>query len=138
MLRVAFASADRVTVDPHFGAAVGFAIYALDGERAQLVELAGFPPESMDGNESKLPAKIAALSGCAAVYCLAAGGSAVKQLLAGGIQPMRLDDDTRIDSLLKQISAAVKDGGIPWVDKALRKQADAGRFERMVADGWDE
>ena len=67
MLRVAFASADRVTVDQHFGAAVGFVIYALDDERAQLVELAEFPPESMDGNESKLPAKIAALSGCAAV-----------------------------------------------------------------------
>lgn len=138
MLRVAFASDDRTTVNQHFGAAVGFAIYALDGERWQLVELAEFPPASMDGNETKLPAKIAALAGCAAVYCLAAGGSAVKQLLAGGIQPMRLDDDTRIDSLLKQISAAVKDGGIPWVDKALRKQADAERFERMVADGWDE
>lgn len=138
MLRVAFASDDRITVNQHFGAAVGFAIYALDGERWQLVELAEFPPASMDGNETKLPAKIAALAGCAAVYCLAAGGSAVKQLLAGGIQPMRLDDDTRIDSLLKQISAAVKDGGIPWVDKALRKQADAERFERMVADGWDE
>ena len=136
MLRVAFASADRVTVDQHFGAAVGFVIYALDEERAQLVELAEFPPESMDGNESKLPAKIAALSGCAAVYCLAAGGSAVKQLLAAGIQPMRLDDGIRIDTLLKQISCAIKDGGIPWVDKARRK--DAGRFERMAADGWEE
>lgn len=136
MLRIAFASADRVTVDQHFGAAVGFVIYALDGERAQLVELAEFPPESMDGNESKLPAKIAALNGCAAVYCLAAGGSAVKQLLAAGIQPMRLDDGIRIDTLLKQISGAIKNGGIPWVDKARRK--DAARFERMAEEGWDE
>jgi nitrogen fixation protein NifX len=136
MLRVAFATDDRITVNQHFGAAVGFAIYALDGERWQLVELAEFPPQSMDGNETKLPAKIATLAGCAAVYCLAAGGSAVKQLLAAGVQPMRLDDGASIESLLKQISAAVKDGGIPWVDKALRK--DAGRFERMVADGWEE
>ena len=51
MLKLAFASDDRVTVNQHFGAAVGFAIYALDGERWQLVELAEFPPESMDGNE---------------------------------------------------------------------------------------
>jgi nitrogen fixation protein NifX len=138
MLRVAFATDDRITVNQHFGAAVGFAIYALDGERWQLVELAEFPPQSMDGNETKLPAKIAALAGCAAVYCLAAGGSAVKQLLASGIQPMRLDDGVRIESLLKQISAAVKEGGIPWVHKALRKHADAGRFERMAADGWEE
>ena len=140
MLRVAFASADRATVDQHFGAAVGFVIYALDGERAQLVELAEFPPESMDGNETKLPSKIAALSGCAAVYCLAAGASAVKQLLAAGIQPLRLDDETAIDPLLKQISLAIREGGTGWVDKALRKDRDAGadRFARMAEEGWEE
>lgn len=138
MLRLAFASDDRATVNQHFGAAVGFAIYALDGERWQLVELAEFPPETMDGNENKLPAKIAALAGCAAVYCLAAGGSAVKQLLAAGVQPVRLDDETPIDALLKQVSTAIRDGGIPWVDKALRKNGDAARFERMAAEAWEE
>ena len=138
MLRVAFASDDRLTVNQHFGAAGGFAIFALDGERAQLVEVAEFPPETMDANENKLPAKIAALKGCAAVYCLAAGASAVKQLLAAGVQPMRLDDGTEIEPLLKQISVAIKDGGVAWVDKALRKNGDAARFERMAADGWEE
>ena len=92
----------------------------------------------MDGNESKLPAKIAALTGCAAVYCLAAGASAVKQLLAAGIQPIRLDDEAEIEPLLKQISTAIKDGSITWVVKALRKDSDVRRFERMAADGWEE
>lgn len=138
MLRLAFASDDRATVNQHFGAAIGFAIYALDGERWQLVELAEFPPETMDGNESKLPAKIAALAGCAAVYCLAAGGSAVKQLLAAGVQPVRLDDETPIEPLLKQVSVAIRDGGIPWVDKALRRHGDAARFERMAQEAWEE
>ena len=156
MLKVAFASDDRATINQHFGAAAGFAIYALDGERWQLVELAEFPPETMDGNENevseqanacgagvsrsqnKLAAKVAALAGCAAVYCLAAGASAVKQLLAAGIQPIRLDDGAEIEPLLKQISAAINDGGITWVAKALRKEGDAARFERMAADGWEE
>ena len=136
MLKIAFASDDRVTVNQHFGAARGFAIYALDGERAQLIELAEFPPESMDGNENKLPSKIAALAGCAAVVCLAAGASAVKHLVAAGVQPVRLDDEAAIDSLLKQISVAIRNGGVDWVDKALRKNTDADRFERMAADGW--
>jgi len=139
MLKVAFASDDRSTVNQHFGAAVGFAIFALDGERSQLVELAEFPPETMDGNEHKLPAKIAALAGCAAVYCLAAGGSAVKQLLASGVQPIRVDDETVIDILLKQISAAIRDGGIPWVDKAVnRPRNDSSRFDRMAEESWEE
>ena len=156
MLKVAFASDDRATINQHFGAAAGFAIYALDGERWQLVELAEFLPETMDSNENevseqanacgagvsrsqnKLAAKGAALAGCAAVYCLAAGASAVKQLLAAGIQPIRLDDGAEIEPLLKQISAAINDGGITWVAKALRKEGDAARFERMAADGWEE
>lgn len=139
MLKVAFASDDRSMVNQHFGAAEGFAIYALDGERAQLVELAEFPPETMDGNENKLPVKIAALSGCAAVYCLAAGASAVKQLLAAGVQPIRLEDETEIEPLLKQITNAIRDGGIPWVDRAVKQRNGADdRFDRMAEEGWDE
>lgn len=138
MLKVAFATDDRATVNQHFGAATGFAIYALDGERAKLVELAEFPELPMDGNEDKLAAKIGALAGCAAVYCLAVGGSAVRQLLAAGIQPLRLDDVEPIERLLGRLRTAIRDGGVPWVDKALKRDADAGRFDRMAAEGWQE
>jgi len=136
MLKVAFASADRERVNQHFGAASGFAIYHLDAEHAKLVELAEFPEEAMDGNEGKLAAKIAALSGCAAVYCLAVGGSAVRQLLAAGIQPVRLDDAQSIEAILTQLRLAVREGGVPWIDKALKR--DASRFERMAAERWEE
>lgn len=141
MLKVAFASDDRARVNQHFGAATGFVIYTLDGERARLVEVAEFSEEGMDGNEGKLAAKIAALSGCAAVYCQAVGGSAVRQLLAAGIQPLRLDAPEAIDALLGQLRAAIRDGGVAWLDKAIRKQApdgDAGRFTRMAAEDWEE
>lgn len=138
MLKVAFATTDRERVNQHFGAATGFAIHSLDGERSKLVEVAEFAEESMDGNENKLAAKIAALDGCAAVYCLAVGGSAVRQLLARGIQPIRLDASEPIDALLGQVRSAVRDGGVPWIDKALKRDADAGRFERMAEEGWQE
>jgi nitrogen fixation protein NifX len=138
MLKVAFATSDRERVNQHFGAATGFAIYALDGERAKLVEVAEFAEESMDGNENKLAAKIAALDGCAAIYCQAVGGSAVRQLLAGGVQPIRLDEPEAIESILTQLRTAVRDGGVPWVDKALRRDADNGRFDRMADEGWQE
>jgi hypothetical protein len=75
-----------------------------------------FPEESMDGNESKLADKIAALSGCAAVYCLAVGGSAVRQLLAAGVQPIRVDDEVGIETLLDDLRRAVREGGVVWVD----------------------
>ena len=138
MLKVAFATNDRLQVNQHFGAATGFAIYSLDGERARLVELAEFPEESMDGNEGKLVDKIAALRGCAAVYCLAVGGSAVRQLLAAGIQPIRLEGEGRIDELLGGLRLAVRDGGVAWIDRVVRRSDDAERFDRMAAEGWQE
>ena len=92
----------------------------------------------MDGNENKLPAKIAALDGCAAVYCLAVGGSAVRQLLAVGVQPMRLDEEMPIERLLAELQQAVRDGGVPWVDKAIGRTKDDGRFDRMASEGWQE
>ena len=138
MLKVAFATDDRVLVNQHFGASIGFAIYALDGERARLVEVAEFAEESMDGNENKLPAKIDSLKDCAAVYCLAVGGSAVRQLLASGVQPIRLEEETTIERLLSELQRAVREGGVPWLEKALRREKDVGRFTRMAEEGWRE
>ena len=140
MLKVAFATSDRVSVNQHFGATVGFAIYAIDGVRAQLVQVAEFAAESMDGNENKLADKIAVLKGCAAVYCLAVGGSAVRQLLAAGVQPVRLDDEIAIETQLVTLRQAVRDGGIPWIDKLVKRQhaGDSSRFDQMAAEGWQE
>lgn len=138
MLKVAFATSDRAMVDQHFGASVGFAIHAVDGERAKLVEVVEFPEESMDGNEGKLGEKIAALAGCAAVYCLAVGGSAVRQLLAASIQPIRLEEEADIETLLGELRRSVREGGVSWIDRALRRDADTARFDRMAEEEWQE
>jgi nitrogen fixation protein NifX len=138
VLKVAFASDDRTLVNQHFGAAQGFAIYAFDEDQAQLAELVEFPVENMDRNEDKLPARIQALAGCAAVYCLAIGASAVKQLLAAGVQPVRLDEATPFAPLLTSIRQAISAGGIPWIDRWRKLGKDAARFERMAAENWEE
>lgn len=138
MLKVAFASKDRTTVDQHFGAAEGFVIYAVDAAHARLITVAEFAPEGMDGNENKLAARIETLAGCTAVFCLAVGGSAVRQLMAAGILPLRLDEPAAIDGLLASVRAGIEHGGIPWIDKALHRHEDASRFERMAEEGWQE
>jgi len=143
MLRIAFASNDRCTVNQHFGAAEGFVIYGLEAGRANLLSVAEFDVSNMDGNEDKLATKIDALAGCVAVYCQAIGGSAVRQLLARGIQPVRLDEAESIEGILRQLDQAASDGSIPWLTKALRRNeaastADADRFDRMAEEGWQE
>jgi nitrogen fixation protein NifX len=140
-LKVAFASSDRKSVDQHFGAAESFAIYELSEDDAKLVEVAEFTDRdvAMDGHEGKLASKISLLSECAAVYCNAVGASAIKQLLAAGIQPMKVEEGMVIDELLCGLNQAMLGSPPAWMAKYLKKQAPAGdRFTAMEDEGWSE
>lgn len=140
MLKVAFASTDRTRVNQHFGAAEGFAVYEVTPGKATLVGVAEFAEESMDGNEDKLAAKVDFLDGCAAVYVMAIGASAIKKLMAKGIQPIRVDEIDGIDELLTEISKAMNDGGVAWIDRAMatqEKTKSEDRFAAMEEEGWE-
>lgn len=137
MIRVAFASNDRQRVNQHFGAAEAFALYDITPSGASLVAVGDFPPEAMDGNEGKLAAKVDFLKGCAAVYVMAIGASAIRLLMAAGVQPIRINETDAIDELIGEVSTAIKDGGVPWVDRALAAKKDTSRFAQMEAEGWE-
>lgn len=140
VLKVAFASTDRSRVNQHFGAAEGFVIYEVTPDKATLVGVAEFAEEAMDGNEDKLTAKVDFLDGCAAVYVMAIGASAIKKLMARGIQPIRTSEVDAIDSLLQEISQAMSEGGVAWIDRAIAAQQKCrtdDRFQAMEAEGWE-
>lgn len=133
-VKIAFASDDRRLVNQHFGAAAAFAIFEMSATDSRLVEVAEFIETAMDGHEGKLAAKIELLEGCAAVYCNAAGASAIQQLLAKGIQPMQVEEGTAIDGLL---SCLQQQSEPPlWLSKHFKKASDASRFNDDEA--WQE
>jgi len=139
VIKVAFASTDRLRVNQHFGAAEGFAIYEVTADKATLVGVGEFAEESMDGNEDKLIAKVDFLEGCAAVYVMAIGASAIKKLMAKGIQPIRINEVDAVDDLLGEISKAMSEGGVAWIDRAIAAQTKAkaeDRFANMEDEGW--
>ncbi|MBI2277195.1 MAG: nitrogen fixation protein NifX [Dechloromonas sp.] len=139
VIKVAFASTDRLRVNQHFGAAEGFAIYEVTPDKATLVGVGEFAEESMDGNEDKLIAKVDFLEGCAAVYVMAIGASAIKKLMAKGIQPIRINEVDAVDDLLAEVSKAISEGGVAWIDRAVAAQTKAkaeDRFANMEEEGW--
>jgi len=138
-VKIAFASSDRRVVDQHFGAAEAFCIYRLAEDTASLVEVAEFhdADAALDGHEDKLAGKIELLEGCAAVYCNAVGASAIKQLLAAGIQPMKVEEGTPVDELLCGLNQGLKNEPPTWLAKRLQNKA-ADRFVAMAAEGWSE
>lgn len=127
-VKIAFASSDRRAVNQHFGAAGAFAIYELGESETRLVAVAEFIETAMDGHEGKLAAKVELLADCAAVYCNAVGASAIQQLLAKSIQPMRVDEGTVIEELLLGLQKNLVNDPPVWLAKHLKKQSSAGCF----------
>jgi nitrogen fixation protein NifX len=137
-VKLAFASSDRRRVDQHFGAARALAIYAVNERQATLLEFAQFDDLARDGHEDKLVAKLALVRGCAAVYCQAIGGSAIRQLLAAGVQPIRVEDGAPVEQLLAEAQTALRTGTAPWFGGPCQRRSDPRRFEAMEAEGWQE
>jgi len=127
-VKIAFATSDRRAVDQHFGAAEAFAIYEIGECETRMVEVAEFIETAMDGHEGKLAAKVDLLGDCAAVYCNAVGASAIQQLLAKSIQPMRVDEGTLIDDLLLGLKKNLENDPPVWLAKHLKKQSSSGNF----------
>lgn len=138
--RVAFATSDLKKVDQHFGSSERFAIYALGPEQATLLEVAEFGRLKQDGNENKLLEKFVLLDGCVAVYCLAVGPSAVRQLVGLGIQPVRLAERTPIAKIIDDIQNELRKDGNSWIARAMARaeSRSAQRFEQMEEEGWEE
>jgi nitrogen fixation protein NifX len=139
-IKVAFATTDMVHVNQHFGSARSFAVYAVNPEQSELLEAAQFGELAQDGNEDKLSVKIQLLNGCAAVYCQAIGASAIKQIVAQGIQPIKVHEGSAIKDLLIDLQNEMKSGPSSWLAKAINqhKGPDPGRFDAMEQEGWEE
>lgn len=139
LMKVAFASADRVYVDQHFGSALAFVIYGVNGERKRLYSVSEFDAIGESEIEDKLAAKLELLDGCIAVYCRACGSSAIRQLLERGIQPVKVSEGAEIQNLLDELQQELRQGPSAWLARALqRNQFDPSRFGEMEMDAWED
>ncbi len=138
--RVAFASTDLKKVDQHFGSAERFAVYEVQPDGISMVEVFEFGDLAQDGNENKLLEKFVALEGTLAIYCLAVGPSAVRQLMALGIQPHKVQYGTSINGVLKELQQELVNGPDGWLARALasRQEKCESRFDEMEEEGWCE
>lgn len=139
-VRVAFATSDLKLVDQHFGSAERFAIYELDADGQSLKEVVEFGDLSQDGNENKLVEKFVVLDGCVAVYSIAVGPSAVRQLMSLGIQPIKVVAGETIAHYIQTLQQELQEGPSGWLARALKQQdeKDPERFAEMESEGWDE
>jgi nitrogen fixation protein NifX len=142
LLKVAFASSDRRSVDQHFGSSQSFVIYGVNPSQAQLLYVSEFGKLAQDGNEDKLATKLELLADCIAVYCCACGASALRQLLSIGVQPVKVAEGAAITGLVADLQNEMREGPSSWLAKAMQRAKPTinsnSRFDSMEVEGWGE
>lgn len=139
-LIVAFASQDGEMVDQHFGSAQAFYTWAITAESAELIASHDFGYEKKDGNEDKLKPKMAWLVGADLVYCGSIGGSATRQLVTLGINPIKVKGGPDVEELVESLQADLaSDSPEFWLANILKRKAGGGddRFDLMEDEGWE-
>lgn len=140
-IRVAFASLDGDMVDQHFGSAQSFYLYAVDADNAELVTKTEFGQQKQDGNEDKLKPKLAWLQGADAVYCGSVGGSATRQLIALGVNPLKVSGGPDVEELIESLQDQLRGTPELWLARVLKekdklKSGNSTSFDEDL--DWDE
>jgi Dinitrogenase iron-molybdenum cofactor. len=94
-----------------------------------------------DGNEDKLKPKMLWLAGADVVYCGSIGGSATRQLIALGINPIQVKGGPDVEDLLAELQDQLNGTPEFWLANILKQKAKTGsedRFDAMDDEGWDE
>ncbi|WP_461481253.1 NifB/NifX family molybdenum-iron cluster-binding protein [Porticoccus sp.] len=140
-LLVAFASGDGDMVDQHFGSASAFYLYEVSTDNAVLLARQAFGTEKKDCNEDKLKPRLAWLAGADIVYCGSVGGSATRQLVALGINPIQVKGGPDVEELIEGLQRQLNGSPEFWLANILKqkqKTSAAARFDAMDEEGWEE
>ena len=121
-MKVAFTTEDLTTVDAHFGWAKKIAIYEVQPDSSQLVEVVEFDGDlKEDGTEDKLEPKLAAIRDCAILYVAAIGGSAAAKVVNLRVHPVKVPTPQPIAEILSRLQEVLRGTPPPWLRKALMK-----------------
>ncbi len=123
MMKVAFASTDKVHIDEHFGHAEEFYVWSIAPEKAEFSGVIQVKDETGDSAD-RIEARSAALEDCAVVYVGEIGGPAAARLVAKKIHPLKSKTKEPITTVVENLQNVLKGNPPPWLRKAMLKGAE--------------
>ncbi|MBF0540315.1 MAG: nitrogen fixation protein NifX [Nitrospirae bacterium] len=128
-MKVAFATADNVTVNEHFGRAGMFEVFEITAEGYNFFETRKFAEgrdtaiedtkNAPEAHENLVLAKVDKLADCKIIYITDIGGPSAARLAKKGIMPVKLKDGQSIEESLKILFNTIKTSPPPWLKKVL-------------------
>jgi len=133
-MKVAFATKDFESVDAHFGGAKEFAVYNVSVDGFELNGVIKTDTSSLKGDE-KTEFKVEALKGINLMYCESIGGTAAAKVIRAGINPMKVQEYTKIEHILNDLVRMIGDNPPPWIKRIMNiETTEDPRLERWKAE----
>ena len=120
VMKVAFASSDKIHVNEHFGRAEQFYIWEIGPEVAGFTGMVQVRTEG-DDEADRIEARCAGLADCALVYVAEIGGPAAARLVAKKIHPIKSKDREPIALMVEKLQEVLRGSPPPWLRKAMLK-----------------
>jgi len=117
MLTAAFATADGVHVDAHFGRCARFDIYDITAEGTQLRETRSIATDEADNEDHRVRARLDALAGCALLCVASIGPAAAARVVNARVHPLKTAPSTTIASVLDRLQVVLQGTPPPWLRK---------------------
>lgn len=117
MLTAAFATADGVHVDAHFGRCARFDIYDITADSVELREVRSVASSEVDSQDDRFRARLDALAGCVLVCVASIGPGAAAQVVKARIHPLKTAESTTISSVLARLQIVLQGTPPPWLRK---------------------
>ena len=117
MLTAAFATADGVHVDAHFGRCARFDIYDIAAEGVHLRETRSIANDEADNEDHRVRERLDALAGCALLCVASIGPAAAARVVNARVHPLKTAPSTTIASVLDRLQVVLQGTPPPWLRK---------------------
>lgn len=133
-LRVAFATKDMEEVNAHFGGAKEFVVYNISKEGYEISEVIKTDTSELE-DDDKTDFRIRALSGVNIMYCESIGGTAAAKVIRAGIHPMKVNEPTLIEDIVKTLVVMINGNPPPWVKNIMKMETPHDVRQDRWAEG---
>jgi nitrogen fixation protein NifX len=117
-IKVAFASNDMQKINAHFGGAKEFCVYSVSKEGFELDGIVKTDTSDLEGDD-KTDFKVKVLEGVNIMYCESIGGTAAAKVIRSGMHPMKAEQESKIEDVLKELVTMINTNPPPWIKRIM-------------------
>ncbi|HLD23830.1 MAG TPA: nitrogen fixation protein NifX [Sulfuricurvum sp.] len=133
-IKVAFATKDMEEINAHFGGAKEFVVYNVSKEGFELSEVIKTDSTAPE-DDDKTDYRVRALKGINILYSESIGGTAAAKVIRAGIHPMKANESTRIEDVLKSLVQMINSNPPPWIKNIMHMQTEHDVRQDRWAEG---